>query len=625
MPDLTFSEVNFLNHRKDRADANHNPHYSKRTRKGGRAIDTEAELSRYFSKSRDFSDKTKGGASQKLAQDEDLKHRSERRKQSPQLPVELPDKPFLGFGSSGPGYNSPVTRASTPISFHQERYLSLRDPSPATSTTYFTWSKSRTSPEIRAEIPRVMSSRTEEKSDFCGSKGNRIDLSNHNKDNMQEHLLNAQEERHEQQNGDERSISEFCPLLTEPLTYEQNDSHVDTCTKLNKTKVMDKNASKLKNNTGLPTDTYPDSAPRSQDVDPTKADLLALLASQEYPDIIEAVVDALLKRKNTSSGQPMAGSNKFQSAEDSVRTDCCPNESSKQPTISDIGKNDEMSTLFQERDTTHKNYEDQIPTQITHSPLKADEVVDTSPTESILFQSRSDQTLQGDLALPKGSADPVASSAKEHKGQRTLPYSYRPESTSAWTGYDNIFGSQVGQDRYFPEEKDVNQPRHFDRSAKLGEDVGDQLYDQNKASAREAIPSLNDVGTSTEPRDFNPEVVEFQYEPELDRPTPWTYPGYQDSPEADAWGIPQTDEIGSHSLRVSPLQELLSPPDTGSRSEFLGGQEFVRSRIYRPSSPWTRPTTQGSVSRSADVRPVSRDPSAAVTELERFWKPHRLY
>ncbi|KAL8708825.1 MAG: hypothetical protein Q9225_007546, partial [Loekoesia sp. 1 TL-2023] len=143
LPDLTFSEMNFLNHRK--AGPQENIQYQdKRIRRNkDRAADAEAEISRFFASSKD-QDRQHGGTRRHRESDQRKSKRARTRRKSHDLylpPVDLPERPFLGFGSCGPGHISPVASVSgidNQLS-PPRRSLSNR------STTCYTWSQTQLS------------------------------------------------------------------------------------------------------------------------------------------------------------------------------------------------------------------------------------------------------------------------------------------------------------------------------------------------------------------------------------------------------------------------------------------------------------------------------------------------
>ena len=108
----------------------------KKRRKSTKATDTEAEISRYFTSAKPTSLEVTSSYGQKRQQD----RRRSRDHESPQACIDLPDRPFLGFGSCGP--NTSISPAKLPLN-KSPKSLRLRDsPSLTRSTSYLTWSQS---------------------------------------------------------------------------------------------------------------------------------------------------------------------------------------------------------------------------------------------------------------------------------------------------------------------------------------------------------------------------------------------------------------------------------------------------------------------------------------------------
>lgn len=153
--------MTFLNSRRERPDDVPKPASSKKKRKASKAADTEAEISRYFKGAKVADQDTPGPSGDKTKHDE---NRQVRRHHSPPPLVDLPDRPFLGFGSCGVNSVSPMKMARE----QDARYnpsLSPRDTfSPSRSTSYLTWSRSGTPAERsdqrnRTEVQVLHSSR----------------------------------------------------------------------------------------------------------------------------------------------------------------------------------------------------------------------------------------------------------------------------------------------------------------------------------------------------------------------------------------------------------------------------------------------------------------------------------
>lgn len=168
VPDLTFSEVTFLDSRKSKPDvAGHQAPEKKRRRKD-KAVDAEAAMSRFFTATRadtraSDAEHKKGGASatNTLAQGADDVDKYMRALSLP--PLDLPDRPFLGFGSSGATLTSPVKMA-----IHRNTLCRRSSQSEAGSSrrssispsSYYSWSTSAPSVknqqiEVHAMSPEV--------------------------------------------------------------------------------------------------------------------------------------------------------------------------------------------------------------------------------------------------------------------------------------------------------------------------------------------------------------------------------------------------------------------------------------------------------------------------------------
>lgn len=147
MPDLTFSEMTFLNSRSNQPKATER-HAAERTRrqKKDKTEDTEAAISRYFT-----SKGLSANPGPETAERADLAgvgllpedNYDVRGLPSSSLPpVELPDRPFLGFGSSGASLTSPVKPGKYCGTPHGKSRPSSENKSVADSTSYYTWSRS---------------------------------------------------------------------------------------------------------------------------------------------------------------------------------------------------------------------------------------------------------------------------------------------------------------------------------------------------------------------------------------------------------------------------------------------------------------------------------------------------
>ena len=148
VPNSVFSETAFLNcHRaapEDRNSPLHTKHADKKKKcKTSKAADIEAEISRYFTSAK----LPRPGVPVPHPQERLCQQQAQRRPQdsgSPPTFIDLPDKPFLGFGSSGAVSMSPVRKDGCRALIEHD---SLFARSQSRSSSYFTWSQS----EVRSQ------------------------------------------------------------------------------------------------------------------------------------------------------------------------------------------------------------------------------------------------------------------------------------------------------------------------------------------------------------------------------------------------------------------------------------------------------------------------------------------
>ncbi len=135
--------MTFLNPRRARPEeeakvSSNRPSDKAKRRKSSKAADTEAEISRYFTSAKMTDQNATKRQPQQKRRDS---HGKIRTHDSPPAFIELPNTPFLGFGSSGGNSVSPVKKLSSPALKDLERRLTR---SVIRSTSYLTWSESGT-------------------------------------------------------------------------------------------------------------------------------------------------------------------------------------------------------------------------------------------------------------------------------------------------------------------------------------------------------------------------------------------------------------------------------------------------------------------------------------------------
>jgi len=157
VPDLAFSEMSFLNSRQPKPaetakSSDTRPAEKSKRRKSTKAADTEAEISRYFTSTKAPDQYSSDLQDQQKQRDS---HRRSLDRDSPPDLIDLPSKPFLGFGSCGISSVSPAKRLGSPVMRDFERRLTR---SPTRSTSYLTWSQSGALSQLssRREKHRVL-------------------------------------------------------------------------------------------------------------------------------------------------------------------------------------------------------------------------------------------------------------------------------------------------------------------------------------------------------------------------------------------------------------------------------------------------------------------------------------
>lgn len=117
-------------------DTSNRPSDQKKRRKSTKAADTEAEISRYFTSAKPTSLNKTNPHGQRYQKD----RRPSQDHEPPQALVDLPDRPFPGFGSCGP--NTSVSPVKMPFHKDSRGHYRRDTRSPTRSTSYLTWSQS---------------------------------------------------------------------------------------------------------------------------------------------------------------------------------------------------------------------------------------------------------------------------------------------------------------------------------------------------------------------------------------------------------------------------------------------------------------------------------------------------
>ncbi|KAL9016098.1 MAG: hypothetical protein Q9185_006534 [Variospora sp. 1 TL-2023] len=264
LPDLSFSELDFLNRRRD--TPKEDPPAKQLRRKRDKVADTEAKISRFFAPPEERRHEAATSSSPR-------KCAAHPRSSSSMPPIDLPGKPFLGFGSCGPGHISPVALGDD---FNQS--IRLRRSSSNGPTSYATWSTTNPSTSrLPARLHRL-SSENDLEMPPCTSSAARIP------EHIQPEASNRDCRKARTTDGQDRTDGNR-------LAASQEPEH--PFTERRRPKVPTEETSKRQGEKGVA------DCEESHNVSSPKTALRSLLRSQNRPELLGAVLDALLR--NTSA------------------------------------------------------------------------------------------------------------------------------------------------------------------------------------------------------------------------------------------------------------------------------------------------------------------------------------
>lgn len=162
--------MTFLNSRREKPkdsirDPSNKPSDKKKRRLSTKEADAEADFSRYFLSAKPTTAEVDTSHRQRNSHEK----RRSRNHDSPQACVDLPERPFLGFGTRGPNTStspekSPVNRDSTSLRRGDPR-------SPTQSTGYLTWSQTQGPSQASPPPDRRRHFEALESSKFSNRKG----------------------------------------------------------------------------------------------------------------------------------------------------------------------------------------------------------------------------------------------------------------------------------------------------------------------------------------------------------------------------------------------------------------------------------------------------------------------
>lgn len=434
MPDLTFSEINFLNHRRGNPEETVRARTRGTRRKEAKTDDAEAAFSRFFATSKD----TSRAASGTKGHGSSVKGRSsvgvpEEQDQSSLPPVELPEKPFLGFGSCGPGHISPVMLSRVTIPNASSRLSPTRRSLSTKSATYFTWSRSSPSKRTVSDSPShgIINAAEPRPCHIMEGKRRECRLSGTNARRSSE-VSRTPPIRHD---GPSKDIKEHGQIGCDiPLPKSIHDRAKQISTGLDRTKV---------NSRGLPEQqekvhkSLARDNPQPQHPPSTGTDLASLLASQNRPELLGAVLDLLLgKTRAETAGS--RGEN-YLAVPEVVR---------KSPTQREVN-------FVHNREPPHADYNLALSPE---RPASAGQIPDMQrPQSSGTNKSKSAIPLTGchsqNLEATSGTNKPpeplkpwgplLPSPTHQLSDGQSCVIDSRPKTSNAWTGYRNIYEGQL--------------------------------------------------------------------------------------------------------------------------------------------------------------------------------------
>lgn len=650
MPDLTFSEVNFLNHGRGNQEDNVWSKTKSKRRKEAKAADAEAEFSRFFASSKDRSraairtiehgSKVKGRRSVEVTEEQD---------QSSLPPVDLPEKPFLGFGSCGPGHDSPVmpSRSTIPNDYNRlsptHRSLSNR------STTYFTWSRS--SPSRHTVTDRQWQSR-QASDENCVELRPRQSMEVKSRKHRSSLRSNSRK-RHEVRRTPPSRHDRPCKAMEE---HESIDRHASVPESIHDRpdKISAGADHTNVNSPGLPEqqekihEICVRDDPQRPEARGTGTDLASLLASQNRSELLGVVLDLLMGKTSAHNAN---------SRQSPKRSEIAGSKGEDYLAVPEVVSKSQMQSeanVVHSRELAHAD--SNLPLQ-PERPASARQIPD-------MQRSQSSETNKPKIATPTTncySQNPEATSGTNKPPEPLHPLQHdqlldrpshvigsRPNTSNAWTGYRNIYQGQFDM-----QTRTVSQ-------GKIYEDAPQDNSERRTQADSQATHTLDEKSHPRWANRHHPHVLEEDplLEPQFDHRYPFMHK--IDNPAFTLHGTfeaidkmhPQQqhetyelEEETHHDFVPEPAGQLpFEQPDDGLPGAYMNEDAGVSHDSERPAFLGAR----GSWNLGQDERFPSWGPSQRINTqdgtfeplnhgdkgdmgieakvpLAGFWKPHRLY
>ncbi|KAL8950536.1 MAG: hypothetical protein Q9222_003425 [Ikaeria aurantiellina] len=628
--------MNFLSRRRTEREVNPPMVKKSSRRKQNKALDSEAEISRFFAKTQDEDCQAIDSRYHRNSNGSGSRAEGRRNRQglSPLPPVDLPERPFLGFGSCGPGHPSPIMPARSSADYIRNHEAPIHESVRTRSTSYLTWSQSGVSEQNQLDpLVQVIPSSDE----FSHT---RRPLTDYETDRYKPNVAGGLDDH-------PRTTQATCPFTRRHDTPDDGKK-----TSLPSLEGRSTTNTKLDRAEPAPHKTFPkhglerkDQKAESQayrSLDRPDTDLASLLASRNQHELLGVVLDALLGKAIQHGGiKPITPPMHDQTGK-----------GERVPTP-DVVAEPQGSSTIHDSNINPKLAEQQPPTSGSR-PL-----TDTLPANSVATDSLPPlEPVPSPMAhtqLPKPQADVLKALRQEDMQQAPqqaytteaiIPQStqYRPISDNAWTGYRNLYESQLDEAMKDQNGADTEAIGHTDHERYFsGAPFAQGLqshsllsqYNENRAFDTEALPNSR----------FGEEHV---WEPEFDlarhhEPQIYQAPNVEPEPSEKVWVNvePALDESlpskANHSLSTqdenAPLDHNWSPergtPYHRQPSAFLGGRGFLitpPNDLLSPSHAGFRPVSQGvngGIVTQINLAEVGKGDRDAT--LSGFWRPNRLY
>lgn len=598
--------MNFLNHRKAAPDEKHGPQGKKSRQKNDRAADAEAEISRFFASSKDQCRPGEGNG----------KHRASKRRMNEEMgtgheqqrsslpPVELPEKPFLGFGSCGPGHVSSLSSVSN---VHSGR-LPPHKPTSNRSTIYYTWSPSQQSRRSPSIVPSQSPPLLNESHQKLHSK------------------VDSSAGRNERNVRKQRRAS--------PATKDNNkEGHAG----IGRAPSNSSGASQLFSQASAEEDRRETKGQKDPEVRPKSSstvDLPSLLALQNRPEVLGALLDALLGRvtnpKPGISPESRAARSRGRGKQFSVP------EVIPEPPVMDNGND------MNAHDSYRIDLNDVYDIASSHRPY-ASQRSKSSHGSNFGALDRPFSRVSHERIRPQpvqqARTDSRQLNSKENPFENQIPKTVltAPGTSNAYIGYQNIYQAQ---------EDTLDRRQHGDPSLDHHfEGEGHRRYGQigqldNETSTYASL-DIDDQNHSSYIRET------FVSDPDI--PVPVDYGAYQQTDEIDQDFGPTEDVFHTGRAMQQEAENVASYAPPGN-FDSVDGRQYPKKHAdtdhhFSPTcfwgtrypslatspvifSPWTS-------SKSPDPR-ISRlkissrgnradHESASRAPPSRFWTPNRLY